>query len=57
MVTLFTVKDIVTLYENASKLNPKNENLLMGVFFSYTRTLDFQNQNRVNYYSTSKSNL
>jgi len=38
---------MIKLYENASKANPKNENLATQWFMSLARTLDFKGQQQV----------
>lgn len=38
---------MIKLYENASKVNPKNENLANQWFMSLARTLDFKGQQQV----------
>ncbi|KAG0380880.1 N-alpha-acetyltransferase 25, NatB auxiliary subunit [Mortierella sp. AD032] len=38
---------MIKLYENASKVNPKNENLATQWFMSLARTLDFKGQQQV----------
>jgi hypothetical protein len=38
---------MIKLYENASKVNPKNENLATQWFMSLARMLDFKGQQQV----------
>jgi hypothetical protein len=45
------VEEVTKAYENACKKQPKSEDLLLGLFHSYTRRGEYQKQKEVTKYS------